>query len=169
MRLIAPNELPTSTYGGGIAAFSNRVWSSIIRCLLVRDTSGNAVGSAVTDANGNYCIKVAAPPAGGAINYIVEEVQQPGCVQTFGNVGLTVTGPLTYGNLNFGNFCDVIRPRLDFTLSGGRLCVSWTGDAVLESTASLNTPITWTPLADQTNPQCLLPVGQQRFFRLRTP
>jgi hypothetical protein len=64
--------------------------------------------------------------------------------------------------LNFG--CP---SKLNMTFASGMLCMSWTGEAVLETTSSLTPPIAWAAAANQTNPQCILPSGPQKFFRIR--
>jgi hypothetical protein len=58
-------------------------------------------------------------------------------------------------------------PQLNITPMGGQLCFSWSGQAVFETTSSLTPPINWAPAADQSNPQCIVPTGTQKFFRLR--
>ena len=60
-------------------------------------------------------------------------------------------------------------PQLNVALTGGMLCFSWSGQAVLETTTSLSPPIAWTQAANQTNSQCIVPAGGQKFFRLRSP
>src|SRR5260221_14645418 len=63
----------------------------------------------------------------------------------------------------------VTEPRLNVTLTGGMLCFSWGGQAGLENTTSLVPPINWTPATNQTNSQCIVPAGGQKFFRLHSP
>jgi hypothetical protein len=70
-------------------------------------------------------------------------------------------------NSQVGFSCPDDPPKLNFTFSDGRLCLSWTGSAVLECATSLTSPINWAPAADQSNPQCIVPTGTQKFFRLR--
>jgi hypothetical protein len=62
----------------------------------VLDASGNVVGQAVTDTNGQYCIAV--PPG----TYTVSEQQQSGWVATT-PASVTVTVPPAALNVNFGN------------------------------------------------------------------
>jgi hypothetical protein len=48
----------------------------------------------------------------------------------------------------------------------GTVTISWTGTGTLEETSSLASPITWTPAANQANPQTVTATGT-KFYRLR--
>ncbi|HTG45978.1 MAG TPA: Ig-like domain-containing protein, partial [Verrucomicrobiae bacterium] len=52
------------------------------------------------------------------------------------------------------------------TVSGGNFTVTWTGGGILESTASLSSPVTWTPLPSTgTHTEAIN--GRAKFFRVR--
>ena len=79
----------------------------------VTDTAGNLVGTAITDAQGYYCILVPIPgPNAPPVTYTISEAPQAGWIQTFpstpGTHTVTISGgpPLTFsspGPYNFGN------------------------------------------------------------------
>jgi protocatechuate 3,4-dioxygenase beta subunit len=70
------------------------------------DSHNNVAGSVQTDANGNYSIANVGPGA-----YTVQEVLQPGCVQTApalpGSYALTTTSGANVSGDNFGDFQQV--------------------------------------------------------------
>jgi hypothetical protein len=86
---------------------------------------------------------------------------------------LTVTnvkdtcGNVIAPNSRMAFYCPYPDHRLIWAFVNGQVCFSWFCAGVLEYTTSLNPPINWAPAPNQSNPQCFVPGGGQKFFRLR--
>ena len=63
------------------------------------------------------------------------------------------------------------KSQLSITLENGGLVVSWTGDAILESSDSLGLKAKWSEVTDQSNPYTVPPEATRtgtRFYRTRS-
>ena len=63
------------------------------------------------------------------------------------------------------------KSQLSITLENGGLVVSWTGDAILESSGSLGSEVKWSEVTDQSNPYSApseLTGTGTRFYRTRS-